>query len=265
MTIPEFQHIVTEYFRENGRSFPWRETQNPYEITVSELMLQQTQTGRVIPKYEAFLKALPTWEALAETDTATLLGLWQGLGYNRRALNLKRMAEIVTNECLPQTEKELLALPGIGPYTAGAIMAFAFDKPVVMIETNIRRAFLYHFFPDENDINDKDLFPLIEQSLVKEDPRSWYYALMDYGAYLGRTFPNANKRSKHYMKQSTFQGSFRQVRGEVVRQITAHGTRTMTELVQSTDYDPIRLQEAIEALSRDGFLTQEGDSIKIAS
>ncbi len=268
MTIPEFQHIVTTYFHEHGRSFPWRETTDPYAITVSELMLQQTQTERVVPKYNAFLAVLPTWEDLAAVDTTTLLQLWQGLGYNRRALNLKRLAEVVTKEChnkLPETEEALRALPGIGPYTAGAVRAFAYNQPVVMIETNIRRAFLFHFFPEGQAISDKELFPLIEQSLDREHPRLWYYALMDYGAYLGREYPNANRRSKHYSKQSTFQGSLRQLRGEIIRQITAHQSLSFPELQKVTGEDPQRLEKAVTGLVNDGFMTKEADIITIAS
>lgn len=215
--VSQFRQTVWEYYRAHVRSFPWRETCDPYCIAVSELMLQQTQVERVVPKYEKFIQMLPDWQALAAVDTVTLLSLWQGLGYNRRALNLKKMAHVVVSEHggeLPQDEKLLQALPGIGPYTASAICAFAYNLPVVMIETNIRRAFLYHFFSEEDAVHDNMLTPLIAEALDMEHPREWYYALMDYGSWLGRTQPNANKRSRHYTKQSQFQGSLRQLRGE---------------------------------------------------
>ncbi len=264
MTVPEFQRTVYEYYREHGRSFPWRETIDPYAITVSELMLQQTQTERVVPKYLAFLAKLPTWEAVATVDTATLLRLWQGLGYNRRALNLKRMAEAVVIKGLQNNDNYLRALPGIGPYTAGAIRTFAFNEPVVMIETNIRRAFLYHFFDGKEGVADKELLPIIEEAVDRNHPREWYYALMDYGAWLAKTQPNANRRSKHYAKRSAFTGSLRQLRGHIVRYATVHPVTTMTELLQETDQQPERLTEALSSLIKDGFLTQDGDTIQLA-
>jgi A/G-specific adenine glycosylase len=268
MTVSEFQHTVTDHYRNHGRSFPWRETRNPYAITVSELMLQQTQADRVVPKYQVFLAMLPTWEALAETDTVTLLSLWQGLGYNRRALNLKRLAEKVTKEFqgeLPKDDKILRSLPGIGPYTAGAIRAFAYNEPVVIIETNIRRAFLHHFFNDRKGISDGELMPLIEQAVNTENPREWYYALMDYGSWLAKQYPNANRRSKHYTKQSKFTGSLRQLRGEIVRFVTAHPTTTVTEILQTTGQDPGRVEEALAGLERDGFITRTAQGVQIAS
>jgi A/G-specific adenine glycosylase len=266
MTIPEFCQIVWEYYRTHARSFPWRETTDPYRIVVSEFMLQQTQTERVLPKYEKFIQELPDWQALADCDTQTLLRLWQGLGYNRRALNLKRLAQQVVAQhggALPDTEVELRALPGIGPYTAGAIRAFAFNQAVVMIETNIRRAFLYHFFPDQEGVADRQLTPLIEASVSQDSPRYWYYALMDYGSWLGRTQPNANRRSRHYTRQSTFEGSLRQLRGAVVRYLAAQPETGMTELLQETNAAPERLEKAVAGLGRDGFLIKEGERVRI--
>ncbi|HSI21310.1 MAG TPA: A/G-specific adenine glycosylase [Verrucomicrobiae bacterium] len=266
-TVQDFRLTVLNHYRENGRSFPWRETADPYAVAISELMLQQTQTDRVVPKYEAFLSALPTWQALASVDTKTLLQLWQGLGYNRRALNAKRMAEQVVEKHggqMPVGEDELRALPGIGPYTAGAVRAFAFNQPVVMIETNIRRAFLHHFFADKEGVPDADLFPLIQEAVDMDNPREWYYALMDYGSWLAKKYPNANRRSKHYTKQSTFTGSLRQLRGQVVRFVTKHPRTTVVELLEETGQAPERLNEALAGLAKDGFVVCEGNEIALA-
>ncbi len=229
--ISEFRQIVLDHFYATDRQLPWRNTDDPYAILVSEIMLQQTQAERVIPKYQAFLHELPSWHALAQAPVEQVLRLWQGLGYNRRALALQRTAQSVSYDhdgILPRTTEELQKLPGIGPYTAGAVLAFAFNQPVVMIETNIRRVYLHHFCQDRQDVPDKELLELIRQSVDTENPRIWYYALMDYGAWMGKQGANANTRSKHYTKQSKFEGSHRQLRGKLLRLI-------LTEQLQNTD------------------------------
>lgn len=254
MTVPEFQRLVWDHYRHHARPFPWRETSDPYAITVSELMLQQTQAERVIPKYQAFLRTFPTWNALAEADTQQLLLVWQGLGYNRRALNLRKLAQAVVADGLPQDEAGLRKLPGVGPYTAGAILAFACNEPVVMIETNIRRAFLHHFFPDNEKVTDNALRPLISQAVDQENPREWYYALMDYGAWLAKRHPNANRRSRHYTRQSRFAGSLRQLRGEIIRYVTGHPETTVDDVTAAAGQSPERVALALQGLARDGFL-----------
>ncbi|PIY69461.1 endonuclease III [Candidatus Roizmanbacteria bacterium CG_4_10_14_0_8_um_filter_39_9] len=199
---------------------PWRETQDPYSILVSEVMLQQTQVARVLIKYPLFIHQFPHWERLASASTKDALSAWVGMGYNRRALYLKRTAETVVkkfNGVLPEDLETLDTLPGIGAATAASITAFAFNKPVVFIETNIRRVFLHHFFKDETNIDDKDILPLVEDTLDRKNSREWYFALMDYGAHLAKTIENPNKRSKHYSTQSSFTGSDRQVRGKILR------------------------------------------------
>ena len=149
--IREFRKIVYNYFSSHGRSFPWRRDYDPYHVFVSEIMLQQTQADRVGPKFEAFVAALPSFSALAEAPLKKVLSLWQGLGYNRRALNLKRAAEIIAREyngMLPSSPELLETLPGIGKATAASLAAFAFNKPVVFLETNIRTVLIHHFFSD---------------------------------------------------------------------------------------------------------------------
>ena len=199
---------------------PWRETVDPYRILVSEIMLQQTQVGRVEEKYPQFIRAFPNFKALDRAQLAKVYGVWQGMGYNRRALALKKIANIVVNDyncALPQTHEELCALPGIGKATASSIMAFAFNLPAVFVETNIRTVFIHFFFKKRKQVADEEILPLVEQSLYKKNPRVWYWALMDYGTMLKKSGEDKNIRSKHYKKQSRFEGSRRQIRGKILK------------------------------------------------
>ncbi len=216
---------------------PWRTTRDPYRILVSEIMLQQTQVDRVLPKYAAFIKAFPNFTALARASVPDVLRVWQGLGYNRRALFLHRIArEVVSHHDgrLPQDPAVLQRMPGIGAGTAGAIAAFAFQKPVAFIETNIRRVYLHFFFPRGREVPDTRIMPLISATVDKKNPREWYYALMDYGAMLGREKgrTNANRHSKSYTIQSRFEGSNRQLRGMVLRAILAAPSLTTPMLAR---------------------------------
>lgn len=209
---------------------PWRSDTRPYYVLVSELMLQQTQVARVIPKFESFIAAFPDEQAVANAELAAVLRQWQGLGYNRRAKFLHQAAKaIVERGNFPQTLDELVQLPGVGKNTAGAILAYSFNQPIVFIETNIRTVYIHHFFADRTDIDDKELLPIIETTLDHEHPREWYWALMDYGSYLKTTIGNLSKNSRHYTKQSAFHGSVRQLRGQVLR-VLADGDQTYDQL-----------------------------------
>ena len=241
---------------------PWRLNLDPYAIVVSEIMLQQTQVDRVIPKFTAWLKKFPDWAALAKAPLPAVLQQWQGLGYNRRALSLQRCAEAVANEWggrLPREEEKLVALPGIGPYTAGAIRAFAFNEPDVVIETNIRGVFLHHFFSDQTNIADQELVPLVAKALDAERPREWYWALMDYGAYLKKTAGNPARRSKHHARQAAFAGSNREVRGAIVRILTRESFITYDALQASLRDEGIkalRINQALAELESEGFVSR---------
>lgn len=224
--IAQFRNYIMRWYALHGRvELPWRQTTDPYHILVSELMLQQTQVERVIPKYLAFLEKFPTSHTLARASLPDVLLMWQGLGYNRRAKFLWQTAQKVDTNLegvFPQTAEMLQQLPGIGPYTARAVSTFAFGNPEVVIETNIRSVYIYHFFPDTSEVADSELLPLIELTLHVQNPREWYAALMDYGSYLKKTLPNPSRKSKHHTKQSKFEGSPRQVRGEIIRFLTKH-------------------------------------------
>lgn len=263
-TVAEFQSMILEFYRQEGRSFPWRETRDPYAILVSELMLQQTQTERVVPKYLAWLEAFPTAADLAAAPFPQVLAAWSGLGYNRRAGYLQSACRQVVQELggvFPSTAKELQRLKGVGAYTAGAVAAFAFNRPEVFIETNIRSVYLFFFYPDQEKVSDAQLMPLIQATVYHQDPRRWYYALMDYGAALKKSTANPNRQSRRYSRQSRFEGSLRQARGAIVRQLSLGGNRpqALEDLAAGAGIDLYRMQGAAESLVSEGMIMQRGN------
>ena len=238
--IAQFQQIIYDFYHKNRRDFIWRQDVTPYKIVISEVMLQQTQTARVVPKFENWLLQFPDFHALAIASTHDVLSAWQGLGYNRRGLALLKIAQIVMTEHggqLPNDPIILQTFPAIGPNTAGSICAFAFDNPIVFIETNIRTVYTHTFFPSQTEISDKQLLPLIEQTIDKNNAREWYYALMDYGVHLKQNLPRINAASKHYTKQSKFEGSKRQVRGAIIKILTQLKQVDYQTLIELIDFD----------------------------
>ena len=258
ITTAQFRRIVYAYYKTEGRhTLPWRQTHDPYAVMVSELMLQQTQVLRVISKYEAFMKRFPTIESLARAELRSVLVLWQGLGYNRRAKHLHDAARAIVEECggvFPHTKEELLALPGVGPYTASAILAFAYNTPTVLIETNVRSVFIHHFFHDKKGVHDRELLPLIEKTLDAKKPREWYAALMDYGSHLKQTVGNVSRKSAHHTKQSKFKGSNREVRGAVLRLLTQKGSVTLQTILSETTFSRDRCEVQLAALTEEGLI-----------
>ncbi len=221
MNIVQFKKEIFDFYQKSGRHhLPWRNTRTPYRVCVSEVMLQQTQVDRVIPFFQRWMKAFPSWRALARAPQHRVLALWKGLGYNSRALRLHQCAKIISEQHhgrLPKDMRALTQLPGIGPYTAGAIRVFAWNFYTPFIETNIRRVFIHHFFSDRNQVSDQEIFAIMEKLGDIENPRIWYYALMDYGASLPKTIRyNPNKQSKHYAPQKAFKGSDREIRGKIL-------------------------------------------------
>ncbi|MBI4599644.1 A/G-specific adenine glycosylase [Candidatus Uhrbacteria bacterium] len=302
--IKTFQKIILEWFTKNGRhDLPWRQTQNPYRILVSEVMLQQTQVDRVKEKYSVFLKHFSTPKKLAAASPAEVLTVWKGLGYNRRALYLKRAAEAIIRDHhgrFPRAVLDIEKLPGVGPYTARAVAVFAFNEPHVFIETNIRRVFIY-FFGDvippeaiggiqkknnygldpalrrddkgrENDISDKELLPIIEKALYKKNPRLWYNALMDYGALALGDIPNPNRRSRHYAKQSRFEGSRRYARASILHYLLKKKA-TVRELHRFFLSDPHleryadthSITDILTCLKKEGFLDVSHDRWSVST
>lgn len=267
MDIELFKEQVYGYYQTHKRDFPWREDVTPYRTFISEVMLQQTQAGgRTVEKFNAFVARFPDFETLARASLADVLKLWQGLGYNRRALMLKKAAEIIVRDYkgdLPSTVEELDALPGIGHATACSISAFAFNEPVVFIETNIRSVFIHHFFPGRSEVSDAELMPLVEQTLDIENAREWYSALMDYGSSLKKSVGNESRRSKHYAKQSRFEGSDRQIRGEILRLLSTK-EKLACEGLYLYNADVQRMQNIIKGLVKEGLIVKEGTFLRIA-
>lgn len=265
----QFQQYLLRWHAQYGRhGLPWRQSTDPYAILVSELMLQQTQVERVIPKYHAFLAAFPTVEKLAVATLPEVLTLWQGLGYNRRAKYLHKTAQTLIQTyggAFPQTQQELQTLPGIGKYTAGAVMAFAYNKPVVMIETNIRAVFIHHFFPDQVAVSDTALLPLIEQSLPSRQTRNWYAALMDYGSHIKSVVQNPSRRSRQHVKQSKFTGSVRQVRGEIIRLLLQRQPQTHDELEVQLEGDVAHFDDALAQLQAEHMIVVENLVVRLGN
>jgi A/G-specific adenine glycosylase len=265
--IAIFGRIISRYYKEHRRRLPWRMTRNPYRILVSEIMLQQTQVERVLKKYTLFVKTFPDFSSLAQAPLPDILMVWQGLGYNRRAIALRCIASIVVADFrgkLPSQKETLLKLPGIGDYTASAVLAFAFDQPSVFIETNIRKVFIHFFFNDRDSVSDSDILPILERTLQRNDPREWYYALMDYGAMLGKKVANPNRRSAHYRSQTRFEGSDRQIRGMILKVLLLGKVTSRKELIAELGLKPQRVEANLLRLIQEGFLKKEGQRFIIA-
>ena len=300
MELDSFRSLMRAEGRRLYRDLPWRRTRDPYQIWLSEVMLQQTQVPRVEQRMPAWLERFPSVEALAAASAADVLEAWQGMGYNRRALALHEAACQIVDRydgVFPHDAAELRALPGIGPATAQGIRAFAFDLPGVYLETNVRTVFLHHFFPDVPGVPDRELIPLIEAACpaapagsadagdadddpagryavpqdAEDTPRNWYYALLDYGAYLKKTVPNPSRRSAGHVRQSRFEGSRRQKRAEVVRMLLAARDAepaglSFDEVLAGLDAfehqagrEPVErslVKELLGALTREGFCAE---------
>ncbi len=241
------------YHEESRNHLPWRATRDPYKILVSEVMLQQTQVERVIPYYKKFIRTFPSAKVLARVSLYNVLHVWQGLGYNRRAKFLQQAAKVIAKKgSFPKTVEEMELLPGVGHYTARAVAAFAYNSPEVFVETNIRTVFFYHL-PTGRKKTDKQLLALVEQALKESqmEPRDFYAAMMDYGSHLKQQGIRLNKKSVHYTPQSKFEGSTRQLRGAILRELLQH-TATLSTLVHKI---PRNQQEVAHELAR---LTAEG-------
>jgi A/G-specific adenine glycosylase len=252
-----FQELVWDFYRQYGRhDLPWRAAEadgrfDPYKILVSEVMLQQTQVPRVIPKYYEFLAKFPDVRTLAAAPLGEVLSTWNGLGYNRRAKFLWQAAQKVMDDFggeFPATRGQLETLPGVGPNTAGAILAYAFNQPVAFVETNIRTVFIHHFFKDQAEISDKEILILVEKTLDNARPREWYWSLMDYGSHLKQTVGNLSTASKSYAKQSRFDGSRRQLRGRIIRQLVGGPANRETLAIADERLDGVLAELAAEGL-----------------
>ncbi len=259
--IASFRLMIYDNYHANPRPMPWRETDNPYHILVSEIMLQQTQVERVKIKYVNFLSAFPTVSALAAASLSDVLQVWKGLGYSRRALFLKRCSEAIETFYagqFPRSIDELQSLPGVGPYTARALAAFAYGVAEPLIETNIRTVFIHCFYHGREKVCDSEIMPLVAVTLDTVNPRQWYYALMDYGVMLKQTLPNPGRRSKHHTQQSRFEGSNRQLRSRILQEVMNRPYISLTELAVYLESAREAVQSNLEAMQREGFLVKKG-------
>lgn len=260
ISLTEFQQTVWEYYAQHGRDLPWRKPEpggsfDAYKILVSEIMLQQTQVPRVIPKYHAFLGKFPTIQTLATAKLGDVLRVWSGLGYNRRAKYLHEAAKILQRKPRPWTAEDLKDCKGIGKNTAAAVCVYAYNQPLIFIETNIRTVYIHHFFHGRPKVADKELAPLLEASLNPEHPREFMWALMDYGTYLKKLVGNLGSHSKHYAKQSAFAGSNRQIRGQVLR-LLGQGPLSPAELQKQLSDS--RLMTVVSALEHEQLIHLQG-------
>ncbi len=257
MNDGEFRNIVLKYYEKHGRVLPWRDDPSPYAVLVSELMLQQTQVDRVVPKFQEFMQKFPSIELLATASLGAVLVAWQGLGYNRRAKFLHDTAKDISQRgYFPTSSAELTTLPGVGKNTTGAILAYAFNEPVAFVETNIRTVYFHHFFQDKTDVSDAEVLTVVEKTLDRQHPRAWYWALMDYGTYLKSQGFGRNTASKHYTKQAAFRGSVRELRGAIIRELSK---RALTlDTLQQIVPDP-RLQGVLDKLLQEGLVVTNGN------
>jgi A/G-specific adenine glycosylase len=258
-TVGAFQKQIYSRYHSTPRPMPWRTTRDPYHILTAEVMLQQTQVERVKIKYAEFLSAFPTLKDLASAPLADVLRIWQGLGYNRRAIALKRCAEEIISRHdgqFPRDTGELESLPGIGPYSARAVAAFAFGIAEPLIETNIRTVFIHFFFHGRDKVCDREIMPLVAATLDRQNPREWYYALMDFGVWLKQLHPNPGRRSSHHVQQSRFEGSNRQLRSRLLRSVMAGPGIYAAELADQLCVVQGDVERNLAAMEREGFLCQ---------
>lgn len=266
MDIATFQELVWDMGRKLYRPMPWRDDTQPYYVLVSELMLQQTQVERVLPKFTAFIQQFPDTETLAASPLSSVLAAWSGLGYNRRAKYIHAaalMIETTYKGKFPESTKELEKLPGVGPNTAGALAAYSFNNPVVFIETNIRTVYFHHFFQNQETVTDQELRQLVAETVDTEHPRQWYWALMDYGSWLKRSGVRLNSKSHHYVKQTPLKGSIREVRGILLKELSL--TARSLEYLEARFSGDERLPKALEGLYNDGLITYEGKVVRLST
>lgn len=258
-SYPLFEEEVWNYYSKNQRDLPWRKPESdgsfdPYKILVSEVMLQQTQVQRVIPKYHDFLRVFPDLQSLAQASLQQVFEQWNGLGYNRRAKFLREAAAQIINKHdgkIPKNIDQLIELPGIGRNTAAAILVYCYNQPLVFIETNIRTVYIHNFFNDQSKVSDSELMPFIMATLDHENPREWYWALMDYGANLKAMVGNVSRKSKHYARQSVFEGSRRQLRARVLKNLLG-GPKTYQQLYKTINDE--RLGSVLVDLTKERFI-----------
>lgn len=246
---------------------PWRVMQNDgydqYHITVSEIMLQQTQVDRVIPKYIAFIEKFPDIASLARASLQEVLQIWSGLGYNRRAKYLHDFA-IKVNKAgvFPKSISDMTLHKGFGPNTARAIFVYTYNEPNVFIETNIRTVYINYFFGNRETVSDEEILKKLTETIDKDNPREFYWGLMDYGAFLKKHGMGSLTKSKSYKKQSPFAGSLRELRGKIIKLVSGCDTMTVSKLEVVLQDD--RLVNALQQLEKEQLISINDSGITIA-
>ncbi len=266
MTTSQFQKHIFDWYKKHRRDFPWRRTRDPYKILVSEIMLQQTQTSRVKEKYPLFVTTFPTFKTLAHAPLKRVLKTWQGMGYNRRALHIRRISEIVEKEWqgkLPSDPKSLEALPGIGHYTSRAVACFAFSRCEPFLDTNIRRVFIHFFFPRKKKVQDEEILKKITQVQPERNLREWYSALMDYGATQFSKTPNPNKKSVGWRRQTKFEGSKREIRSHIIKELLKTKL-TSSQLQVRLQKDKTILKDILSELEKERLIKKRNSLWEIA-
>lgn len=264
-SIDLFNAMLSEFYLKNRRPMPWRDDITPYRVVVSEIMLQQTQVPRVLKKFDEFIQIFPDFAALAQASLEDVLRAWQGLGYNRRAKYLLQIAQEIMNRwdgVVPDDPAVLQTLPGIGAATAGSIVVFTYDRPVVFIETNVRRVFIHHFFQDRVGVSDKEIYPVLTRALDRAHPREWYNSIMDYGTFLAGAIENPNRRSSHYAVQSKFSGSDREIRGRILKILLEEGPAAGEIIYQKIQSEKERTDRILGQMIHEGLLIRDGSLIR---
>lgn len=259
-SLRDFNTRLQTFGEQLYRPMPWRDQTDPYGIFLSEIMLQQTQVDRVIPKFKEFVGAFPNIDTLASAPFLDVLRSWSGLGYNRRALWLhdaaKQIKQTFRGE-IPSNVASLCTLKGIGPNTACAICVYAFAQPHVFVETNVRAVFIHEFFQDRNDVHDDEIRELVSQALDQDNPRAWYWSVMDYGTYLKKLHPNPSRKSIHHSRQPRFEGSRRQVRGQVLKSLLHEPFVSVEMISKMYEKDVSIVSSIFEEMERDGLLVRD--------
>lgn len=274
-TLARIRRSLLAWYAVEQRDFPWRRTRDPYAVLVSEVMLQQTQAGRVIDSYERFMQRFPTLDALAAAPPSSVLAEWNGLGYNRRALALRRAAIVVARDGWPRDVAGLQALPGVGPYTARAIASLAFGVPTGVVDTNVRRWLLRRLTASDRPSELQALADRLARAGGDPDPDAWAaftHATMEFGARicsarsprcescpLARGCPSRGRAvAVPVARQAAFGGSQRARRGALVRALSrasGHALRpTEARAVVGVDLDASGFRRLIAALERDGMV-----------